>query len=754
MSFDPDSNLDFDDFDSLATRQARSRLLEKTAGIGDWYYSTESGQAFWSEYLYDFYELNKEFDCSRLLDNTDLYGEKEKEKLRALLGQVLETRINGSGEFMIVMDDGRHKWHTLAIYPVPDRLGGLRGVYGILRNITMEKQLRVRERNKFSFHAYVLDHLPAELIVLDRQGRRVYANQEAIGNMKWRGGGGFRNRHRRSDLEEWSPATRAKKNKVMRECMECGQSITYRETFSGVDGGRRVFARILYPLCDEQGQTGFLAGYGTDISALETANSLNMKLQRTIENAMEGIALLDGEYRYSYVNNAHAVMFGYESGEEMIGAKWQVVYMESEIAKIQGEILPLLMRQGFWRGELCGKKRDGTQVFQDVALTVLPGSGIACICRDITERKRSEWELKRLAIVAEKTNSIVVIADREKRVKWVNRSFENILGYRAGDVVGRDPVELLKAPGKNAHFISEMMQTLDSSGVFSGELLACAQHRARVWLYVDITAIHNSANQPIGYIAVMNDITLIKKAEIRLQKSMQKERMLNRLKTQFISLASHQFRTPLATLRSSVDVLDMKLDEKNPEAFVALFQRYKHVFVREIGRMTELMENILDTGRLEEGKIQISKHRVSLRAFMQEFVESSQEPGPDGRSLVYHYQAPDDEIEMDPVLLRNVLRNIVSNAYKYSLGCRPPELTVVLRDGKYRISIRDYGIGIPEKERPLLLQSFFRASNAKHIPGCGLGLMIAKRLIEAHGGEIEIKSRVEVGCQVTIILPC
>ncbi len=110
-------------------------------------------------------------------------------------------------------------------------------------------------------------------------------------------------------------------------------------------------------------------------------------------------------------------------------------------------------------------------------------------------------------------------------------------------------------------------------------------------------------------------------------------------------------------------------------------------------------------------------------------------------------------ISMDAILIRNVLRNVVSNAFKYSEGKQPPELTVTFHDGIYFIAIKDYGIGIPEKDQPLLFQSFFRASNAKVFPGSGLGLMIAKKLILIHGGDIGFESQAGRGCTVTIQLP-
>ncbi len=242
-------------------------------------------------------------------------------------------------------------------------------------------------------------------------------------------------------------------------------------------------------------------------------------------------------------------------------------------------------------------------------------------------------------------------------------------------------------------------------------------------------------------------------AEQRLQKAMKKERELNRFKTQFVNLASHQFRTPLATIRSSIDLLDLKMESTNLSAsFIEFFQKHKTIMAEETTRMTELMENILDIGRIDEGKIELFKKNRPFQQFMDTFVQSNIEPIGQQRMLNYQFEAPDHIISMDEILLRNVLRNVVSNAFKYSEGKQAPELTVTFHDNAYLITIKDYGIGIPEKDQPFLFQSFFRASNAKVFPGSGLGLMIAKKLIVIHGGDISFASTAGNGCTVTIQL--
>jgi len=476
--------------------------------------------------------------------------------------------------------------------------------------------------------------------------------------------------------------------------------------------------------------------------------------KQAIESAMDGIAFLDQNGHYYYMNQSHALIFGYTSPQELIGKKWHQLYSDNEIIRIKNQIFPELLKNSSWKGETLGKKKDDSPVYQEVTLTLLPDGGLVCICRDISKRKSNELLLKRLAYVAEKTNSIVMITDPQRRILWINNSFETILGYSIDEVRGINPANFLQGPETSVETIKTISQSLRDIGKFSGEILNYKKNGDKIWLNLNISAVYGENGNLINFVAVENDITPFKMAEQQLQIAMEKERKLNRLKSQFVTMASHQFRTPLATFRSSLDLLDLKMESYDLDStFLQFFQKHKTIMVEETIRMTELMENILEFGRIDEEKIRISREAQSFKQFMDDFVRSNVEPDKQQRKLNYYFKAQDKIICMDGVLLRNVLRNIVSNAYKYSEGKKAPDLTVTFKKNAYLIKIKDYGIGIPEKDLALLFQPFFRASNVKNFSGNGLGLMIAKKLIQLHGGDISCESKVEKGCSVTIRLP-
>ena len=748
-----DSNFNLTTFDSLESQQRRLRLLSKTAEVGDWHVILKTNITTWSEYLYDFYELDKTFDCSDLLKKTRLYSALHKKRMLEFIDHAISTKTECTEEFMVVMNDGRIKWQATTIYPILEGNGEIIGLYGILQNISLRKQAEEDKKKAQLFYSYILDRLPTELVVLNSYGQYVFANHAAIKSKERRGIVIGIHHDTHGNSENWASAAGSKRNEVMKECMTSKKTVMFEEIFPGSDGIERAYIRNLHPLLDANNEVEFLIGYGIDITELKETKETNFKHHQAIENAMDGIALIDNTGHCYYMNASYAIILGYKTPQEITGKTLNAFYPDHEIERINNDIFPILEQKGSWSGEILGKKKKDVTVFLEITLTRLSDGGIICICRDITARKQNELELKRMAIVAEKTNGIVMITDPERRVVWINNSFERILGYTSEEVIGVDPGTFLQGPETSIETTQEIARSLQDTGTFSGEILNYTKNGSKIWLYLDIAAVYDNAGKLVNYVAVENDITLIKMAEQRLQKAMKRERELNRFKTQFVNLASHQFRTPLAIIRSSIDVLDLKIEaDKQGASFVEFFHKHKSIMTEETIHMTELMENILDIGRIDEGKIELFKKKLSLKRFMDEFVKSNAETSGQYRKLKYHFDTSEQIISVDEILLRNILRNIVSNAFKYSTGQKAPELTVRYHDNTYFITIKDYGIGIPDKDQPFLFQSFFRASNANTFPGSGLGLMIAKKLIVLHGGDIDLESEIGNGCTVTIKL--
>ena len=740
--------------DSTESLAKRVKFLEKIAEIGDWTHDFRTNHAVWSDYLYQFYEVGREYDPSTLLDNQRFYKDEEYLKIKSFVELAVVSGTQCEDEFKIVMPDGRVKWHKTIMVPIFNDQQEVCGLHGVLMNITNRKQAEVQERKDKQFYSYIFENIPTQLVVLNAEGRYVYVNQRAIQNPALRAKIVGMNNSEYGEMRNWDPAIGIRRDEMVRVAIEEKHEVVFEEEMPDGNGGMRYYIRTMYPLLDEKGNTEYIVGYGLETTELKRFQDINTTQQTAIEKAMDGMALLDANGVYYYMNLSHARIFGYDSPSELIGKTWTEIYHQPEIDRISNDLFPLLMQNGYWSGTTLGKKKDGTPVYQEITLTSLPKGELLCICRDVTDQVKQKIELERLAVVAEKTNSIVMITDAERKLQWVNDSFTRILGFTKEEVMGKDPGIIMNGPETSRETIAQVIDALELSGSYSGEILNYTKYGKKIWLYLDITAVYDKQGKLLNYIAVESDITPIKEAEQKLKKAIDKERELNKFKTQFISLASHQFRTPLAAIRSSIDVLELK-SEENPDvaSFMKTFGRYKQIMIEETVRMTEIMENILDISRMDEGKIDVAKKERSLKGFMDDFVSSNPETQGQKRELAYSFDAPDQVILMDEILIRNVLRNVVSNAFKYSAGMKAPELNVVQSGDGFEIRVRDYGVGIPKEDQQHLFQSFFRASNVKAFPGTGLGLMIAKKLIELHGGSIAVESESGKGCTVSIKLP-
>ncbi|MFZ9981504.1 MAG: PAS domain S-box protein, partial [Cyclobacteriaceae bacterium] len=241
------------------------------------------------------------------------------------------------------------------------------------------------------------------------------------------------------------------------------------------------------------------------------------------------------------------------------------------------------------------------------------------------------------------------------------------------------------------------------------------------------------------YSAFIRDITIAKRAEAELVSALKREAELNSLKTRFITLTSHEFRTPLTTIQSSTELLELalkNLEIPQPEKL----NRYLLRIYGEIGRLTNLMNDILVIGRIEAGRIKLKSQKADLVEFIAGIVEAGELINSDNRKITLKVSGVPVPVDFDASLLTHVFQNLLTNALKYSVGKPAPEITLEFLNDLCRVKITDFGIGIPEKELSELFSTFFRASNAEHIQGTGLGLTIVKQFLELHGTSISVYS--------------
>ena len=233
-----------------------------------------------------------------------------------------------------------------------------------------------------------------------------------------------------------------------------------------------------------------------------------------------------------------------------------------------------------------------------------------------------------------------------------------------------------------------------------------------------------------------------------LRNALEKEKELNELKSRFVSMASHEFRTPLTTMMSSLSLVTKYGEQKDTE------NQAKHVskIKTSINNLTDILNDFLSVSKLEEGKIQNMPEEVNLKLFVAEIISEMKSMATEGQVITQQHIG-NEIASFDKKLMKNVLFNLISNAIKFSPEGGTIEVAAQVLNSSVRISVKDSGIGISKEDQVHLFERFFRGHNATHIQGTGLGLNIVAKYAELMNGSIDFESKENAGTTFTIIIP-
>jgi signal transduction histidine kinase len=284
---------------------------------------------------------------------------------------------------------------------------------------------------------------------------------------------------------------------------------------------------------------------------------------------------------------------------------------------------------------------------------------------------------------------------------------------------------------------------------------------------VEISLGHYLINDEMLAVAFVTDITGRKEMEKELKKkneelemkvrertleltdALEREKELNEMKSRFVSMASHEFRTPLSAVLSSVSLIESYHADEQKEKRVKHVERIKS----SVKNLTDILNDFLSLDKLEQGKVEAEVSAFNLEEFLEDIVEEMDGMARKKQLRINYAHNGALGIMQDKKILRNVMLNLISNAVKYSLEEKEIYITSDIDQDIITISVKDNGIGIPEEEQKHLFNKFFRAKNASDIQGTGLGLNIVKKYVELLDGVIYFSSGVNKGTTFTIEFP-
>ena len=377
------------------------------------------------------------------------------------------------------------------------------------------------------------------------------------------------------------------------------------------------------------------------------------------------------------------------------------------------------------------------------------------------------------------TEGILITSGKGEIVK-ANPSAEKLFGYHSGELNGKS-VDLL-VPNKFAHTHSHHRETYyrhPHPRTMGIGMDLYGKRKDDSEFPVEISLSNYSIEEGIFVIAFIIDISVRKAAEEKLKNystdlekqvqnrtmilqeaieelektkeelrfSLQQEKELSDLKSRFVSMASHEFRTPLGTILSSAQLISKYEHDSG--------KRIKHInrIKSAVNTLTEILTDFLSIGKLEEGAVFANPEKFDIVELINEIIQEIQPLSKNGQNIIYNYSGKEKSVVLDKKFLKHVLFNLISNAIKFSPEGKNIDIASEVDNLGIEIKVKDKGIGIPDEDKEHLFERFFRANNATNIQGTGLGLNIVSKYVELMNGKIKCESKLNEGTTFTIEFP-
>ncbi|MGQ9850747.1 MAG: PAS domain S-box protein [Aggregatilineaceae bacterium] len=514
------------------------------------------------------------------------------------------------------------------------------------------------------------------------------------------------------------------------------------------------------------------------------------RVEAILNNSSDAILLVRSTGTISQTNLTFDRLFGYQPDELFDQPLTRVAHPESVAHFAQA--IEQVARQGVVEQlEIVAQRKDGSTFDAEVGLSRIPAvvgqrGGLVCHLRDITERKRAEsalleseiryrglfehapvslWEedfsrvraridaLRAQGVTdfrryfAEHPEAIQTCA-AEARILQVNQATLDLFELDSYDDLRATLADLAYDPQQ--HLLHEQVIALaEGQTRHESEQTFVTRTGRTVHTVVGLSIPPGSEETWARILVYVIDITERKRAEEELRKALEKERELSDLKTRFVSMASHEFRTPLTTIVSSTEILERYFDRLEPDQKAKHFQRVRAAS----HHMTQLLDEVLLLGRAEADQLQFRPQQIDIVALAQEVLEQVQPGAAPGVRFEESFQCPQPVLWLDEKLMRHILTNLLSNAVKYSPQGGTVRFMLACTGQELLIRVQDEGIGIPPKDLEHLFEPFHRGENVGTIQGTGLGLAITKRAVDLHGGTIVCESVVGAGTTFTVRIP-
>lgn len=379
----------------------------------------------------------------------------------------------------------------------------------------------------------------------------------------------------------------------------------------------------------------------------------------------------------------------------------------------------------------------------------------------LTDRhKATRVELNKHKLLIDSVQDYAIfLLDAEGYIQTWNKGAERNKGYTADEIIGKHFSTFYLQRDIDADKPAKELELAQKHGRVEDEDWRVRKDGTQFWANVVITALYDDDGELVGFGKVTRDLTerknqedQLRQANIALKEQQRELEMLNISKDEFISLASHQLRTPATTIKQYLGMI--------LEGVVGADPQMQHDFIKRAAESNErqihIVDNLLKVAQIDAGKVVLNKMPIDIGRLVRSIIDDHADIF-DHRHQKLTLDIPDDELNIvvDPTYFRMALENIIDNASKYTPAEGRLHIAVRQHNDTIHIEVKDSGVGISDADQSLLFKKFSRIPNrlSDDVGGTGLGLYWVGKVIELHGGKIKVHSVVDEGTQFTIVIP-
>ncbi len=621
---------------------------------------------------------------------------------------------------------------------------------------TLKKDLEVQKTQAILSQKYqiVSKYANDAFILINKNGQIVEANDKAVEMY------GYTHQELKNMpvMLLRSPEVRDELPSIMEKIKRSGGMVY--ETIHQHKSGTRFHVEISAKIIAIDGEIFFVGIYRNIEDRKRVENELKeseKKFHSLFEQAHDAIMILRGDEIIDVNNRAL----------ELFNLKKDVV-LNKKIIDLSVPIQPdgLNSRESFpeklqkaMRGQSAlfdwqfNKKHSG-QFDSEVSLSTVMIKGetfIQAIIRDVTEKRKSLEQMKKLTNAIQNTAEMMLITDTKGIIEYVNPAFEKITGYSSEEIVGKTPA-ILKSGQQSQEFYKDLWDTVLTGNSWHGILVNKKKNNQLYTEEMIVSPIRNEKNAIISFVAVKKDVTERIKGEEEVKRARFKAEESDRIKSNFLSMMSHEVRTPLNVILGFLDIIKNAVNKES-------FPEKDHFFDminRNSKRLMTLINDIIDVSRIESNEMKLTLSNQNLHKLLSNMTsEFEMSAKAKGLKIVDDFQKIEDIIvRVDDTRFQQVLSNLLTNAIKFTIRGK---ITVSAKTAgnSVHIFVKDTGIGIPPEFRPHLFEFFRQADEGynRNYEGAGLGLAISYKLVKLMNGDMKVDSEVGKGSTFTITFP-